>query len=440
MRRIAQLAAVALLLLLAVLGIRTAALGARAAAVAVAPVVPIDSDAAARRLAGGLRFRTVSTEDRAAVDTAAFEAFRAYLERCYPRVHAALSRELVDGASLLYTWKGRRPELPALLLLAHQDVVPVEGGTEASWAHPPFEGVIDGGYVWGRGAVDDKGNLFAILEAVEGLLAEGFAPERTLLLGFGHDEETGGEGAQAIAALLASRGTAVESLLDEGGVIVQDAVPGVAVPLAMVGDRREGLGRDRSLDRDRWRALLDAAPPHRDRHPGGGAHPAGRRIRCRAGSRARPGSMAERLAPELALPVRVVLANLWLFGPVLELAMSGRPPLDAMLRTTTAVTIVEGGVKENVLPGRARAVANFRILPGDTVDDVVAHVTKTVGDERIRIQPGVRSTPRNPTPESPVRGSQLRAPGADGGGDLSGRARDSVPGAGRDRRATLLPS
>ncbi|HEY8156666.1 MAG TPA: M20 family peptidase [Myxococcota bacterium] len=401
MRRIAGLAAVALALLLLVLGIRTAALGSRRPAVAAAPVVVIDEAAAARRLAGGLRLRTVSTEDRAAALGAQFEAFRAYLERSYPRLHAALSRELVDGASLLYTWKGRQPELPALLLLAHQDVVPVEAGTEASWAHPPFEGVIDAGYVWGRGAADDKGNLFAILEAVEGLLAEGFTPERTLLLGFGHDEEVGGEGAQAIAARLASRGDAIESVLDEGGAIVQGAVPGVATPLAMIGTAEKGsLTIDLSVEIEGGHS---STPP---RHTAIGILAA---ALTRLEANPMPGriagptrGMADRLAPELGLPFRVVLANLWLFGPVLELAMAGQPPLDALLRTTTAVTIASGGVKENVLPARASAVVNFRILPGDTVEDVVAHVRRVVGDERIQIQPGVRSTPRNPTPESPV--------------------------------------
>jgi len=400
-KRVAQLAAIALALLLSVLLIRTATLGSRRPAVAAVPAAAVDEDGVARRLAGGLRFRTVSTEDRAAVDAAPLQAFRGYLERSYPRLHAALRLERVGGASLLYTWKGRQPELPALLLLAHQDVVPVEGGTEAGWAHPPFEGVIDSGYVWGRGAIDDKGNLFAILEAVEGLLAEGFAPERTLLLGFGHDEEVDGEGAQAIAGLLASRGTAIESVLDEGGAIVQGAVPGVAIPLALVGVAEKGsLAIDLSIEIEGGHS---ATPP---RHTAIGIL-AGALTRLEAspmpGRIAGPSRrLAEHLAPELGLPFRVVLANLWLFGPLLERAMSGRPPLDAMLRTTTAVTIVEGGVKENVLPGRASAVVNFRILPGDTVDDVVQHVRTTVGDERIRIQPGVRSTPRNPSPEAPV--------------------------------------
>ena len=402
MRRLARLAAVALALLLVVLGIRTARLGPRRPAVAAVPPVAVDADAAARRLAGGLRLRTVSTEDRAAVDAASFAAFRGYLESSYPRLHAALAREQVGGDGLLYTWRGRQPELPALLLLAHQDVVPVEGGTEAQWSHPPFEGVIDAGFVWGRGAIDDKGNLFAILEAVEGLLAEGFAPERTLLLAFGHDEEVGGEqGAVAIADLLARRGTAIESVLDEGGAIVQGAVPGIAAPLAMIGIAEKGsVGIDLSVEvagghsstppRHTAIGILAAALARLEANPMPG--------RIQGPTR----TLAEHLAPELAVPFRIVLANLWLFGPVLELVMSGRPPLDAMLRTTTAVTIVGGGVKENVLPGRATAVVNFRILPGDSIDGVVRHVRRTVDDERIRIQAGVRSTPRNPTPESPV--------------------------------------
>jgi carboxypeptidase PM20D1 len=255
--------------------------------------------------------------------------------------------------------------------------------------------------VWGRGAADDKGSLIAILEAVEGLVADGFTPERTLLLGFGHDEETGGDqGAIQIAGLLARRGAAVESVLDEGGAIVQGAVPGVATPLAMVGIAEKGSvaidlsieipgGHSSTPPRHTAIGILAAALTRLEQHPMPG--------RISGPTR----QMADRLAPELGFPFRVVLANLWLFGPVLELAMSGTPALDALLRTTTAVTIVEGGVKENVLPGRARAVANFRILPGDTVDDVVEHVRRTVADDRIEIEAGVRGVPRNPTPEAP---------------------------------------
>ena len=401
MKRALQLAAGALALLLAVLLIRAAGVGSARAPVASISPAGVDEVGVASRLAGALRFRTISTEDPAAADAAPFREFHAYLARSYPRLHAALALETVGGQSLLYTWKGRRPELPALLLLAHQDVVPVEPGTETGWSHPPFDGVIEAGWVWGRGAADDKGSLIAILEAIEGLVADGFTPERTLLLGFGHDEETGGDhGAIQIAGLLARRGAAVESVLDEGGAIVQGAVPGVATPLAMVGVAEKGSvavdlsieipgGHSSTPPRHTAIGILAAALTRLEQHPMPG--------RISGPTR----QMADHLAPELGFPFRVVLANLWLFGPVLELAMSGTPAMDALLRTTTAVTIVEGGVKENVLPGRARAVANFRILPGDTVDDVVEHVRRTVADDRIKIEAGVRGVPRNPTPEAP---------------------------------------
>ena len=402
MRRIGLGVLAAFALLLAVVGIRTAAFSSRRPVAQAVPVAPVDADAAARRLADGLRFRSVSNEDPASIDSAQFAAFRSYLARSYPRAHAKLAPELIGGASLLYTWKGRNPELPALLLLAHQDVVPVEAGTEAQWEHPPFDGVIADGFVWGRGAIDDKGYLFAILEAVEGLLAEGFTPERTILLAFGSDEEVGGEqGALVIAQRLAQRGTKIDSALDEGGAIVQGAVPGVAAPLALIGIAEKGSvgitlsievegGHSSTPPRHTAIGILAAALTKLERSPMPG--------RIDGPTR----SFLERLAPQVGAPIRAVLANLWLFGPVLERVMSTQPPLDAMLRTTTAITIVDGGVKENVLPGRASAVVNFRILPGDTIDDVVEHVRRSIDDERIELKAGVRSVPRNPTTESPV--------------------------------------
>ncbi len=392
----------AFLLLLAVIGVRTAIFSSRRPEPRALAVAPIDADAAARRLAGGLRFRTVSNEDPATTDAAQFAAFRDYLARSFPRAHAALAPELVGSASLLYTWKGRDPELPALLLLAHQDVVPVEAGTEAQWEHPPFDGVIADGFVWGRGSLDDKASLFAIFEAVEGLLSEGFTPERTLLVALGSDEEVGGEqGALLIAERLAKRGVPIESALDEGGAIVSGAVPGVAAPLALIGIAEKGSvgitlsievegGHSSTPPRHTAIGILSAALTKLENHPMPG------RVDGPTGS------FLERLAPQVGLPFRAVLANLWLFGPLVERVMSTQPPLDAMLRTTTAVTIVEGGVKENVLPARASAVVNFRILPGDTIEDVVAHVRRTIDDERIDVKAGVRSIPRNPTAESPV--------------------------------------
>jgi len=195
MKKILKIAALALLLLLAVLIVRAFLLPSRqvrASASAPALNVQVDPNAAAARLAGALRFQTISREGAGPVDPEAFLALHRYLEQSFPRVHATLTREVVAGYSLLYTWPGKNPSLPPVVLLSHLDVVPVEAGTERSWTQPPFAGLISDGFIWGRGALDDKAGVLALLESVELLVARGFQPERTVYLAFGHDEEVGG--------------------------------------------------------------------------------------------------------------------------------------------------------------------------------------------------------------------------------------------------------
>jgi carboxypeptidase PM20D1 len=181
-RALRLLLLIAVLLAAVVLG-RALTLPSRQFAVVPAPFLELDERAAAERLAASLRFETVSNQDPAQVSRAAFGAFRGWLAASYPRLHATLARQPIAQHSLLYTWQGSDPDLAPLLLLAHQDVVPVVDA--ARWTHPPFGGVIADGFVWGRGAIDDKASLVAICEAVEHLLAAGFAPTRTLLLAFG---------------------------------------------------------------------------------------------------------------------------------------------------------------------------------------------------------------------------------------------------------------
>ncbi|HEX2188994.1 MAG TPA: M20/M25/M40 family metallo-hydrolase, partial [Longimicrobiaceae bacterium] len=185
------------------------------------PAAPfsVDTAAAAERLAGALRIRTVSFSDSAPAAGPEWAEMHAYLARSFPRAHAALRRETLGG-SLLYTWPGAEPPLPPVLLMGHLDVVPVEPGTERAWTRPPFAGVVADGFVWGRGALDDKLGVLGTLEAVEGLLAEGFRPRRTVLLAFGSDEEVGGRrGAARIAALLRARRVRPAWVLDEGGAV-----------------------------------------------------------------------------------------------------------------------------------------------------------------------------------------------------------------------------
>jgi len=400
-RRILAASALGLALLAGVLLLRAVLLPSRQLEATPAAALAVDPKALAERLALAIRIRTISHQDRAELDTRAFRELHSYLAAIYPAAHAALERETLAGLSLLYTWQGRNPELRPVLLAAHQDVVPVEAESEADWTHPPFDGVVREGVVWGRGAMDDKASMICLLEAVERLVREGFRPERTVYLAFGHDEEVGGdEGAKQIA-LLASRGVALEWVIDEGGIIAANFLPGIEAAVAVIGIAEKGSvsiileveapgGHSSTPPRHTAIGNLASAIAALESHP------------MPASIDGATALFLDYLAPELPFPARIVLSNRWLFGPALRYGFSREPALDAMLRTTTAVTIFEAGVKTNVLPKRARAVANFRIHQNDSIDAVVRHVRKTIDDERIRLHVDVRTPPRNPSVVSPV--------------------------------------
>ncbi len=366
----------ALLLLAAVLGVNTWRKGSRQLAVQPLAVLPIDQAAVAGRLAEAVRLRTISTRDDARFNVDQFLALRTLLQQRFPRVHARLKRELVGELSLLYTWEGSDPQAPPVMLMAHQDVVPVAPGTEGDWREPPFSGVVKDGYVWGRGAWDDKGNLLAQLEAVELLLASGYQPPRTVYLAYGADEEVGGlRGAARVAALLKSRGIRLDFVLDEGLLVLDGVVPGLRQPAALIGVAEKGY----------LSVVLkvSATPGHSSMPPARGSSAiammsaALKRLDARhlpAGIRGVAGEMFETLAPEMGGFSRVALSNLWLFGPLVQKQLEQSASTNASLRTTTALTIVNAGNKENVLPGRAEATVNFRILPGDSKEQVLAHV------------------------------------------------------------------
>lgn len=401
MKRFSGFLALLLLALLALLAFRALRLESVQVAAPPTDAIPVDASLAARHLGEAIRFQTISVQEGGDAHAAAFRGLSAFLERSYPRVHAQLSRESIGAHSLLYTWQGRDAEAPPLLLAAHLDVVPVEPGTEGDWQQPPFAGRRVDGAVWGRGALDDKGSLIAMLEAVESLLARGFTPARPILLAFGHDEEIGGHhGAAEIAASLAGRGVSLDAVIDEGGVVADGMLDLMGGPVAVVGVAEKGsVSLELSL-RDAG-GHSSTPPPHSaigilaealtrlERNP----------MPARIDGTTR--RFLEVLAPELAFPARLALANLWLSEAPLTRVFSRQPPLDAMVRTTTAVTMFHGGVKANVLPKSASAVVNFRILPGDTIEDVVEHVRRTIDDERIEVRPTGAARPRNPSPISP---------------------------------------
>jgi len=340
---------------------------------------PVDVSAAAIRLGEAIRFRTVSlVED--GEDRAQFEQFHVWMQQRYPAFHAAARREIVGELSLLYTWEGSDPAQPPILLLAHQDVVPVAEDTLRAWTVDPFGGLVRDNAVWGRGAIDNKGSLVALLEAAEFLAAQGRRPVRTIIFAFGHDEELGGEGgAVLMARALADRGVRAWFVLDEG-LAALDRHPLTGGPSAMIGISERGSGT--------LRVRAVGQPGHSSMPPSETAvslvSEAVDRIHAMPIERKLEGGpalgMMRALAPELSLTNRMAVSNEWLFAPLLRQRMEGNPAAQALLGTTIAPTMIEGGVRPNVLPAEATAMINFRIHPRDDSAGLLRRARQAVAE------------------------------------------------------------
>ena len=370
---------------LIVLVIRAGSLKSRQLVVAPTQTLAI-SRAAVEHLAEAIQLKTVVMQTPAA-NAGQFVALHALIARAFPRVHRELSKEKVGEHSLLFTWRGKDDRLKPMLLMAHMDVVPVDPTTESSWHHAPFSGEIADGYIWGRGAMDDKASLVAILEAIEALLTTNFRPERTIYLAFGDDEETGGaSGAAKIAALLSSRNVELEYILDEGLNIFSGVIAGLDPPAALIGIAEKGyLSLQLSVE---TAAGHSSMPPE---HSAIGILTDALQKLQRAPFPARLNQptreMFEFLAPEMSFDKKLVLANLWLFSPFLEKTLAQSPRTNALLRTTLAVTMFNAGIKENVLPSKASAVVNLRIAPGESTASAIQYVRDVLGDRRVSILP-----------------------------------------------------
>jgi carboxypeptidase PM20D1 len=396
-------------LVFAILVVNTVRLARSAAPMDVTPVtVAVDSAGAIARLSKAITFATISYEEGTqAPDSAAFRALHEHLRTSFPLVHAAMTRETVAGLSLLYTWPGSDSSLAPVVLMGHLDVVPVIPGTEGKWTQAPFGGQVADGYVWGRGTLDDKVSVLSTLEGAENAIRGGFKPRRTIYLAFGHDEEVGGSGARALKAELQKRGIKGPALVvDEGGAIVPGSMFGAEGTIALVGASEKGF---LSLQLN-----VQGAGGHSSTPP---AHTAiGRLATAITKLEAAPfplvldgptREMLERLRGGMGLGARVALSNLWLLGPVVANGIAAKPAGAAMLRTTTAVTIVGGGVKTNVLPIEARATVNFRIRPGETIASVTERVAQIIGDTTVKIAPVGFKT--EPSAVSDPRGAGFRA-------------------------------
>lgn len=371
-----------IVLLAAVIAIRTATFTSKQLPAGAKVSYPVDIDQAAERLSGAIKFQTLFNEDITKVDYQPFAKQQEYIDNTYPLVHSTLEKKVINNYGLLYTWKGSDPQKKPILLLAHQDVVPAP---DEGWKYPPFSGTIADGYIWGRGTLDDKCTLLSMLESIEYLLKDGFQPSRTIMLASGFDEEvTGMEGAGKIATYLKGQGQQFEYITDEGSLIISGAIPGIKAPVALIDTAQKGYvnlrlaaesegGHSSMPPPQTASGIIAAAVDRLQKNP----FPA-----KLAGVAAQ---MFEYLGPEMSPLYKTLFANVWLLRPVLEGQLSASNSTNAMLRTTTAPTMLQGSDRPNVLPTQATAVANFRIIPGETIDSVTKRVNAVINDPRVKV-------------------------------------------------------
>ena len=358
-------------------------------------------EGAAQRFVEAIAIRTVSFEDEADFDSTQFRLFNDFLVNNYPLADSLLAHQTFNEFSHLYQWTGSDASLDPIILVAHIDVVPI--ASLRKWTVHPFTEGIKNDTIYGRGTMDDKFGVIGIMEAVEQLLQAGHQPKRTIYLAFGHDEEVSGHrGAETIVNHLHEKGVKASLVLDEGQAIVQRMIPGLNQQVALVGIAEKGY------------ASLELRVDLVGGHSSMPAKETAIDVLANAVYQVKNNPMSAQLTPALAgfmdglgpemgFQTKLFFANKNIFKPlILKAYESASPAANASIRTTTSPTIFEAGIKDNVIPTSARAVVNFRILPGETVDDIIAHLTKVIGDDRIKIT--VEGVPNNASPISPIDG------------------------------------
>ncbi|POY36203.1 hypothetical protein C3K47_10615 [Solitalea longa] len=373
----------------------------------VAAIKPIEIDQqSVINFQNAIRIKTVSFEDTSLVDTAQFAANLKFMETTYPNLNKTLKREVISKYSLLYTWLGKNPSLKPVVLMGHMDVVPVEEASRNKWKADPFGGEIKQDTIWGRGATDDKITVITIMEAVEKLVSEGFQPEQTIYLAFGHDEEISGKaGASKISSLLKERGVKAEFVMDEGGLMIDGIVKDKTI--ALVGTAEKGYlsidlevnaegghssapGKESAID-----ILISSVTKIRN-HP------------FKSSFTTPTLELVEYLGPEMSPFLKAVFANKWITKPLIQKEYEKTARGAAQFHTTIAPTILKSGFKDNVIPTVATATINFRILPGETPETVLEHVKAAVNDPRVKIIQRVESK-ANPSKISSTQAKGFQA-------------------------------
>lgn len=360
------------------------------------------TEKAIERFIGGIRIPTVSNEVYENTDFRPFDEFKAYLSEVYPEIYNTMDTLTINQYGLVFRWKGKNRDLKPLLFLSHYDVVPVIGydpaqhvptdtlyqpndkpiptidSIQTNWDYSPFSGAVVNGHIYGRGTLDMKGMLFSLLEAADQLIGEGFQPEQDIWFAFGHDEEVSGrQGAVYIAEYFKQEGISFDAVYDEGGII---AAPGSAMesiekPLALVGIGEKGFLT--------LRIKVYGLGGHSSMPPAKSSLVYAAEIIEKLNSNQMSpriispiASFLDNIGGEMNFASRMAIANQWLLKPLLINTFSKSPSSNALIRTTTAISMAKGSDAPNVLPSVSEVTVNFRILPGETVNDVINHVSE----------------------------------------------------------------
>ena len=371
----------AVVALLAVLLIRALAFTPHKQKELDCPELSFDEEAAVTALQKLVQCKTVSYNDARLEDDGEFRKLINLLPTLYPRVFAACSFTELPDRALLFCWNGKQSKDPSVMM-AHYDVVPV---SEESWEKPPFAGVIEDGVLWGRGTLDTKVTMNGILSAADYLIGEGFQPENDIYFAFSGGEEINGPGAANIVSYFQENGIQPALVVDEGGAVVENVFPGVKKPCAMVGIAEKGMMNVRYSVRSTGGHA--SAPPSKT--PVTSLAKACRRVVEHPFKMhlTKPAAlMFDTLGRHSGFGLKVVFANLWLFRPVLDLiCKKGGGEMNALCRTTTAFTMMEGSTARNVIPTEASLVSNMRLNPADSVTGAKACLEKTVKDPDVEI-------------------------------------------------------
>ena len=368
-------------LFFAVILVRTLRFTPKAQPTAKPDAVEFDSQAAIDALATLIRCKTISYSDHSLEDDAEFEKLIGLLPGLYPKVFKACTMQRLPDRALLLRWPGKRSDAPSVMM-AHYDVVPVD---EEKWEKPPFDAIIEDGHMWGRGTLDTKGTFNAIFSAANHLIAQGFVPEQDVYFAFSGGEEVNGKGAPNIVQYFVDHNIQPALVVDEGGAVVENVFPGVKQPCGMIGIAEKGMinaqyrctsnGGHASAPKPHTPVgLVARACTRMENHP------------FKMHITAPVAAMFDTLGRHSSFLYRIIFANLWCFGWVLDLlARSSGGDMNALLRTTVAFTQMEGSSARNVIPTDARMVSNMRLNHADSVESALAYLKKTVNDPQIEI-------------------------------------------------------